>query len=422
MRIYMAERIVIKVPTLGESVVDATVAKIIKNPGDFVEADEAILELETDKVTLEVFAPESGTLEDLLFKEGDVVNVGVDLAFMSAGAALVKEEKISQPSTSDEKPQSVNITQPTTVDLTTKPTLSSSLERSGPASQKAAADLGVSQITAHGSGKDGRITKGDIIGALKSQLVENMGIKSSSSTLNDSQSQQRQEERIPLSRIRQRIAERLKDAQNTAAILTTFNEVDMSSIIQLRSLYKDKFLKKYGSKLGFMSFFVKACVEALKEQPVINSYIEDNSIVQRNFYDIGIAVSAPHGLVVPVIRDAQNLSFAEIENLITQFGQKAQEGKITIDELTGGSFTISNGGTFGSMLSTPIINPPQSAILGMHSIKERAVVVDGQIVIRPMMYLAVSYDHRLIDGREAVTFLTSIKGFLENPGRFVLSI
>lgn len=351
----------ITVPALGESVNEATIGKWLVKPGESVAADTALVELETDKVTLEVYAPTDGKLAEVLEKSGSTVKIGAILAKFTAG----KIEKVTPtaPAQKQEK----------------KPT------------------------TQHGQSN----VEEFIRSAQKTKII-------SSST--------REELRIPMSRLRQRIAERLKDAQNTAAMLTTFNEVDMSAVMQLRTLCKDKFEKSHGVKLGFMSFFVKSCVQALKEQPILNSCIDGQDIITKTYFDIGVAVSTPNGLVVPVIRDADHLSLADVEKTIAEMGQKARNGQLTIEEMTGGTFTITNGGVFGSLLSTPILNPPQSAILGMHKIQDRPVVVNGQIVIRPMMYLALSYDHRLVDGKDAVTFLVTIKECLENPGRFLLDL
>jgi len=351
----------ITVPALGESVNEATVGKWLVKQGESVAADTALVELETDKVTLEVYAPADGKLAEVLAKSGSTVKIGANLAKFTAG----KIEKIT-------------------------PVAPAQKEEKKPATQ-------------HGQSN----VEEFIRSAQKTKTI-------SSST--------REELRIPMSRLRQRIAERLKDAQNTAAMLTTFNEVDMSAVMQLRTLYKDKFEKSQGVKLGFMSFFVKSCVQALKEQPILNSCIDGQDIITKTYFDIGVAVSTPNGLVVPVIRDADHLNLADVEKTIAEMGQKARNGKLTIEEMTGGTFTITNGGVFGSLLSTPILNPPQSAILGMHKIKDRPIVVNGQIVIRPMMYLALSYDHRLVDGKDAVTFLVTIKECLENPGRFLLDL
>lgn len=365
----------IKVPALGESVTEATVGKWHKQTGESVAADTVIVELETDKVTLEVYAPHDGSISEILFQSGSNVKVGATLAKFTPG----KIE--SKPLPNNDKTPSTTPVQP-------------------PESAKIVS-------TSHKS--HGASDVNEFIASSHQRTVA-------------TPSKNRDEFRAPMSRLRQRIAERLKSAQNTAAMLTTFNEVDMSAVSQLRTLYKESFEKKHGVKLGFMSFFVKSCVQALQEQPIINSCIDGQDIITKTYFDIGVAVSTPNGLVVPIIRNADILSLADIEKTIGELGKKSRDNKLTVDEMTGGTFTITNGGVFGSLLSTPIINPPQSAILGMHKIQERPVVVNGQIVIRPMMYLALSYDHRLIDGKEAVTFLVTIKECLENPGRFLLEL
>ena len=376
----------IKVPALGESVSEASIAKLHKKVGDSVKADELIVELETDKVTLEVNAPSAGVISSLNVAEGDSVKVGDLIALMQEGGAAATSK-------------------PATPTIEIKQQDSHSLS---PAPKKLAAENNVDTSTISGSGKDGRVTKGDVLEAISKPAAPlapkaptNFGEKPI--------------ERVKMSRLRLKIAERLKESQNTAAILTTFNEVDMSSIMALRNEYKDVFEKKHGVKLGFMSFFIRACVAALKEIPAVNSEIDGTDIIYKNFYDIGVAVGSPQGLIVPVLRDADKLGLAGIEAGIGELGKKARDGKLTIPDLTGATFTISNGGVYGSLMSTPIINPPQSAILGMHKIQERPMVVSGKIEIRPMMYLALSYDHRVIDGKEAVTFLVRVKELLENP-------
>lgn len=364
----------IVVPALGESVSEATVGKWFKKSGEEVSADTVLVELETDKVTLEVYAPTDGILSELIAASGSIVKIGAVLAKFIPGIIRKEQKKAHAES---------------------EPAESNSMPNEKQTKVEASTEHGQSSVSNF------------IESAHKTKI-----------TL----SNKREEFRAPMSRLRQRIAERLKNAQNTAAMLTTFNEIDMSAIIQLRNLYKEGFEKKHGVKLGFMSFFVKACVQALKEQPIVNSCIEGQDIITKTYFDIGIAVSTPNGLVVPIIRDADSLSLAGIEKTIGNLGKKGRDSKLTIEEMTGGTFTITNGGVFGSLLSTPIINPPQSAILGMHKTQDRPVVVNGQIVIRPMMYLALSYDHRLIDGKEAVTFLVTIKECLENPGRFLLDL
>ena len=397
----------IKVPALGESVSEASIAKLHVKAGDSVKADQLILELETDKVTLEVNAPSAGSISELKVKEGDNVKVGDIVALMVAGnfesAIVIKSD--SQPSQSNSANSQSN------------PILSNN--NLSPAPKKLVAENNVDTSKINGSGKDGRITKGDVLEAISNpQQNNNSNITTSSVSSNSSKPTQR----VKMSKLRQKIAQRLKESQNTAAILTTFNEVDMSSIMTIRSDYKEIFEKKHGVKLGFMSFFVKACVVALKEIPAINAEIDGDEIIYKNFYDIGVAVGSPQGLVVPVLRDAEKLNLAQIEKGIAELGVKARDGKLTIGDLTGATFTISNGGVYGSLMSTPIINPPQSAILGMHKIQERVMVINGEMKIRPMMYLALSYDHRIIDGKEAVTFLVRIKELLEDPRRLVMDI
>ncbi|MAS87353.1 MAG: dihydrolipoyllysine-residue succinyltransferase [Micavibrio sp.] len=396
----------IKVPTLGESVSEATVAKWLKKEGDTVAADEPIVELETDKVTLEVNAPEAGVISKIIAAEGANVEVNALLGEISAandsGAkSAKKEEKKEEPKAAASKSES-----------------KSSDTKVMPSAQKLMNEKGISANDVKGSGKDGTILKEDVKNGSSSapaQQAYKMG--------GPSRDAGEREEKVQMSRLRQRIAERLKGAQNTAAILTTFNEVDMGPIMDIRKEYQDNFVKKHGVKLGFMSFFIKAAVQALKEFPAVNAEISGTDIIYKNYYDIGCAVSTPQGLVVPVIRDADQKSFADIEKEIIDMGTRAKDGKLTIEEMTGGTFTVTNGGIFGSMLSTPILNAPQSAILGMHNIVQRAMVMpNGDIKARPMMYLAMSYDHRIIDGREAVTTLVRIKEALEDPQRLLLDV
>jgi len=387
----------IKTPVLGESVAEASIAKIHKKAGSVVKTDEILFELETDKVTLEVNSPTSGIITEIKFNEGDSVKVGDILALLQEGAS----------------------NQASVADVATKPVvntenLATNNIHLSPAPQKLVAENNLNPQNIDGTGKDGRITKGDVLQVLQNQLNNTQN--------NNTQAPQKQTERVKMSKLRQKIAERLKESQNTAAILTTFNEVDMSAIMALRSEYKEVFEKKHNAKLGFMSFFVKACIVALKEIPAINAEIDGTDIIYKNFYDIGVAVGSPQGLVVPVLRDADKLNLAQIEKGIALLGTKAKDGKLTLPDLAGATFTISNGGVYGSLMSTPIINPPQSGILGMHKIQERPMVINGEIKIRPMMYLALSYDHRIIDGKEAVTFLVRIKELLEDPRRIVLDI
>jgi 2-oxoglutarate dehydrogenase E2 component (dihydrolipoamide succinyltransferase) len=393
----------IKVPPLGESVSEASIAKLHKKVGDAVKADELILELETDKVTLEVNAPANGVISELKVKEGDSVKVGDLVALMQEGGS------------SQAKPVASASATPNLQASVASNKISSQHELS-PAPKKLATENNIDTSSIAGSGKDGRVTKGDVLDVIangaKTVVVQNAPQASGSKPT----------ERVKMSKLRQKIAERLKESQNTAAILTTFNEVDMSAVMALRSEYKDVFEKKHGVKLGFMSFFVKACIVALKELPAVNAEIDGTDIIYKNFYDIGVAVGSPQGLVVPVLRDGDKLNLAGIEKGISELGVKARDGKLTLPDLAGATFTISNGGVYGSLMSTPIINPPQSAILGMHKIQERPMAINGEIKIRPMMYLALSYDHRIIDGKEAVTFLVRIKELLEDPRRLVLDI
>ncbi len=388
----------IKVPALGESVSEAGIAKLHKKVGDAVKADELIVELETDKVTLEVNAPSAGVISDLKVKEGDNVKVGDLIALMSAGGAAVSAAPAAAKAPVAAAPAQNN----------------SAAAFLSPAPKKLAAENNVDTSKINGSGKDGRVTKGDVLDAISSGSATSAAAPAAAGA--------KPTERVRMSKLRQKIAERLKESQNTAAILTTFNEVDMTEVMALRAQYKDAFEKKHGAKLGFMSFFVKACVTALKELPAVNAEIDGTDIIYKNFYDIGVAVGSPQGLVVPVLRDADKLNLAQIEKGISDLGVKARDGKLALPDLAGATFTISNGGVYGSLMSTPIINPPQSGILGMHKIQERPMVVGGEIKIRPMMYLALSYDHRIIDGKEAVTFLVRIKELLEDPRRLVLDM
>ncbi len=415
----------ILVPTLGESVTEATVAQWLKKEGESVNADEPIVELETDKVTLEVNAPEAGVISKISVQEGDNVEVGALLGQIDAGASA--DDKSEKPAAKEGKKEEVKSepveeTKDASKDTSEDAPLS-------PAVRKMINDNGLDASSIQGTGKDGRITKGDV------QAVLDDGAKSSSSSSSSSVPAQPEvkpstpretgprEERVKMTRLRQTVASRLKDAQNTAAILTTFNEVDMTAIMELRKDYKDAFEKKHNAKLGFMSFFVKAAVNALKEFPSVNAEIDGDEIIYKNFYNVSIAVSTPQGLVVPVVRDCDEKSMAEIEGAIVDLGTKARDGKIAMSDMQGGTFTITNGGVFGSLLSTPILNAPQSAILGMHKIQQRPMVMpDGSIEARPMMYLALSYDHRIVDGRESVSFLVRIKEALEDPQRLLLDL
>ena len=383
------------VPTLGESVTEATVSKWLKQVGDPVKADEPVVELETDKVSVAVPSPEAGVLSEIKIQEGSTVNVGVVLGSIGT-ASVAKKESFKAPE--PVKPKTIEV-----------PT--SKKEILSPAVKRIIEEKRIDISTISGSGRDGRILKGD--------LLESMGLPSVPSSARATKGD---EERVKMTRLRATIAKRLKEAQNNAAMLTTFNEIDMSRIIEMRAEYKDGFQKKYGVKLGFMSFFVRSCVEALKAFPIINAEIQQDEIVYKNYYNIGVAVGTEKGLVVPVVRDADELSFADIEKQIVALGEKAKTGQLSIEELQGGTFTITNGGIYGSMLSTPILNPPQSGVLGMHNIVQRAVVVEEKIEVRPIMYLALSYDHRIIDGKDAVSFLVRVKEYLEDPRRLFLNL
>lgn len=396
----------IKVPALGESVSEARIAKLYKKAGDSVKADELVVELETDKVTLEVNAPSNGVISELKVKEGDDVKVGDLIALMSAGgSAAVKSDSSQATSISQEKTAAPIPTQ----------TSNKAADSLSPAPKKIAAENNIDTSKIAGTGKDGRVTKGDVLNEIANP-------KSSSTSNATVETGDKPVEVVKMSKLRQMVAKRLKESQNTAAILTTFNEVDMTNIMALRSEYQDNFVKKHNIKLGFMSFFVRASIAALKELPAVNAEIQGDNIVYKNYYDIGVAVGSPQGLVVPVLRDADKMNLAQIEGGIAALGVKARDGKLAMADLVGATFTISNGGVYGSLMSTPIINPPQSGILGMHKIQERPMVVAGEIKIRPMMYLALSYDHRIIDGKEAVTFLVRVKELLEDPRRLLLDL
>jgi 2-oxoglutarate dehydrogenase E2 component (dihydrolipoamide succinyltransferase) len=392
----------IKVPVLPESVADATVATWHKKVGEYVERDENLVDIETDKVVLEVVAPESGILEAILKNNGDTVLAEEVIGHFKAGTAQVSE-----------KPQSVAKSVEPSSDKASKADLS------GPAARRALKAQDVNPNAVTGTGKEGRITTADVALAAKTPAAKSAVTQEVPLAMPQGA---RTEKRVPMTRLRARIAERLLQSQQTAAILTTFNEINMQPVMDLRAKYKDQFEKVHGAKLGFMSFFTKATVEALKRFPVVNASMDGNDIVYHGYYDIGIAVSSPRGLVVPILRNAESMSLAEIELQIAALGEKARDGQLSIEDMTGGTFTISNGGVFGSLMSTPIINPPQTGILGMHKIEKRAVVENDQIVIRPMMYVALSYDHRLIDGAESVRFLVTIKELLEDPARILLDL
>jgi len=406
----MAQDIV--VPTLGESVTEATVAKWFKSEGDRVEMDEPLVELETDKVAVEVNAKSAGTLGEILAQPGAEVKVGGILGRITEGAAAPRAaapaaKPMATPASAPKMMPPPAPAQPTEPKAQAMPL--------APAVRKIVEDNRLDPARIPATGKDGRLTKGDVLSFMEAKGAP------SAPTARAPETGPR-EERVKMSRLRRRIAERLKEAQNTAAMLTTFNEVDMTAIMGLRATYRDAFEKKYGMRLGFMGFFVKACIQALKEIPEVNAEIQGDEIVYKNHYDIGVAVGTESGLVVPVVRDADRLSLAEVESTIAALGKKARDGKLAIEDMQGGTFTISNGGVYGSLLSTPILNPPQSGILGMHKIQERPVVEKGQMVVRPMMYLALSYDHRIVDGREAVTFLVRVKDCLEDPTRLLLDV
>jgi 2-oxoglutarate dehydrogenase E2 component (dihydrolipoamide succinyltransferase) len=422
----------IKVPALGESVTEATVSRWLKKPGDAVAMDEALVELETDKVTLEVNAQVAGVLGDIAVADGATVNVGALLGTINEGAAPAAKPAAPAPAApAPVVEKSAPAAPPAAAPAAPAAPASNAfgaadaLANSGPAARKLVEDNKLDPATIPASGKDGRLTKGDVLAAVESPAPAAAPAPAAPpkpAQPSGPRPEAAREERVKMTRLRQRIAERLKEAQNTAAMLTTFNEVDMSEVMAIRAAYKDSFEKKHGVKLGFMSFFVKAAISALKEFPSVNAEIDGADLVYKNYYDVGVAVSTPTGLVVPVIRDADAKGFAEIEKTIGDLGARARDGKLAIDELQGGTFTITNGGTFGSLMSTPILNPPQSAILGMHKIQDRPVAIAGKVEIRPMMYLAVSYDHRIIDGREAVSFLVRIKDAIEDPKRLLLDL
>ncbi len=410
----------IRVPTLGESVTEATIGKWFKKPGDAIKADEPLVELETDKVTLEVNAPAAGVLGEIVAKEGETVGVAALLGMITAGGAAAapapKAEAAKAAPAATPAPSSP-------VPAIPAPAAAAKAADSGPAVSRLAAESGVNPASVPATGKDGRVTKGDMLAAIATAASAPaaapapMAVRAPIAVDDASR-----EERVKMTKLRQTIARRLKEAQSNAAMLTTFNEVDMTNVMALRNQYKDLFEKKHGVKLGFMGFFVKACVQALKELPAVNGEIDGADIIYKNYYHIGVAVGTEKGLVVPVVREADTLGIAGVEKTIADFGRRARDGALKIDEMQGGTFTISNGGVYGSLMSTPILNAPQSAILGMHKIQDRPMVVGGQIVARPMMYLALSYDHRIIDGKEAVTFLVRVKESLEDPARLVMDL
>ena len=436
----------VTIPALGESITEASVGEWLKNPGDAVAVDEPIVSLETDKVAVEVPSPVAGTMGDQLAKVGDTVSVGAVIARINSGAAAPakaaapvpavvqgagqattpaagKSEATPPPATSpiDDAPTVVATT--TSADPAPAPVAAAGdahgdYEAIAPAVRRLLGDYNLDPASITGTGLDGRLTKGDVLAAIEAGTAKVLGDPATPAAA----ALPRREERVRMTRLRQTIARRLKEAQNTAAMLTTFNDVDMTAVMAARTKYKDLFEKKHGVRLGFMSFFAKAVVLALRDVPSVNAAIEGDEIVFRDYADLGIAVSSPGGLVVPVLKDADKLSFAGIEKAIGDFGRRARDGKLTVDDMKGGTFTITNGGVFGSLMSTPILNTPQSGVLGMHRIEDRPVVRDGAIVIRPMMYLALSYDHRLVDGREAVTFLVAVKDAIEDPARLLIDL
>jgi 2-oxoglutarate dehydrogenase E2 component (dihydrolipoamide succinyltransferase) len=413
----------IRVPTLGESITEATIGRWFKHPGDAVAVDEPLVELETEKVTIEVPAPAAGVLSEIAAKDGETVAVGALLGQIKEGAGAAatkppaatpaaKEPPAAKPAAPAAKPS--------------PPRVAAADAPLAPSVRKIAAETGLDVSAVPGTGKDGRLTKGDMLAAIERAAAQPTPVAQPAAAVQvrapSPPDDAAREERVRMTKLRQTIARRLKDAQNTAAMLTTFNEVDMSAVMALRNQYKELFEKKHGVKLGFMGFFVRACVQALKEIPAVNAEIDGTDIIYKNYYHIGIAVGTERGLVVPVVRDCDVKTLAEIEKAIGDFGRRAREGQLKIEEMQGGTFTITNGGIYGSLMSTPILNAPQSGILGMHKIQERPVVIGGKIEARPMMYLALSYDHRIVDGREAVTFLVRVKEVLEDPARLLVDL
>ena len=421
----------IVVPGLGESVTEATVAKWMKKVGDAVKADEALAELETDKVTQELYAPTAGTLGEITAPEGSVVAIGAVIGQITDGAVAAAAPAKPAPAAAPQPAVPAPAAVPAAPAAAAK---SPAAETLSPAVRKMVAENNVDPAAVAGTGKDGRLTKGDVTAHLAKPAAPQISPAPQAPAARPAPQPEvphvphvpraltANEERVPMTRLRRRIAERLKQAQNTAAMLTTFNEVDMGAVMALRDQYKESFEKRHKVKLGFMGFFVKAAIQALKEIPAVNGEIDGNDIIYKNHYDIGVAVGTEQGLVVPVVRDADKMSLPQIEAKIGELGKRARDGKLAVEDLMGGTFTISNGGVYGSLMSTPILNPPQSGILGMHKIQQRPMAVDGKIEIRPMMYLALSYDHRIIDGREAVTFLVRLKECLEDPQRLILEL
>jgi 2-oxoglutarate dehydrogenase E2 component (dihydrolipoamide succinyltransferase) len=412
----------IRVPTLGESVTEATIGRWFKKAGDTVAVDEPLVELETDKVTIEVPAPSAGTLGDIVAKDGETVAVGALLGQINDGAAGAAAKSAAAPA------KAAVPAAPTPAPAAPAPTAKVPPADAplAPSVRKLSVESGIDAATVPGSGKDGRVTKGDMLAAIEKAASAPTPVNQPAAAVQvrapSPADDAAREERVKMTRLRQTIARRLKDVQNTAAMLTTFNEVDMTNVMALRAHYKDVFEKKHGSKLGFMGFFTKACVQALKDIPAVNAEIDGTDLIYKNYYHIGVAVGTDKGLVVPVVRDCDHKSIAEIEKSIADFGRRARDGQLKIDEMQGGTFTITNGGIYGSLMSTPILNAPQAGILGMHKIQERPMAIGGKVEIRPMMYLALSYDHRVIDGKEAVTFLVRVKESLEDPARLVLDL
>ena len=413
----------IRVPTLGESVTEATIGRWFKKAGDAVAVDEPLVELETDKVTIEVPAPSAGVLGEIIAKDGETVAVGALLGQINEGAAAPPPSRLPAPAKPAAPGRGTAAARAARRAAPKTPPADAPL---APSVRKISAESGIDASTVAGSGKDGRVTKGDMLAAIEKAASAPTPVNQPAAAVQvrapSPADDAAREERVKMTRLRQTIARRLKDVQNTAAMLTTFNEVDMSHIMAMRAQYKDVFEKKHGSKLGFMGFFTKACVQALKDIPAANAEIDGTDLIYKNYYHIGVAVGTDKGLVVPVVRDCDRKSIAEIEKSIADFGRRARDGQLKIDEMQGGTFTITNGGIYGSLMSTPILNAPQSAILGMHKIQDRPVAIAGKVEIRPMMYLALSYDHRVIDGKEAVTFLVRVKESLEDPARLVLDL
>jgi 2-oxoglutarate dehydrogenase E2 component (dihydrolipoamide succinyltransferase) len=413
----------IRVPTLGESVTEATIGRWFKKAGDEVKVDEPLVELETDKVTIEVPAPTAGVLSDIAAKDGETVAVGALLGEIKPGVGASPAPAKAAPSPAPKPPPAPAAPAP---QASAPAKLAPADAPLAPSVRKIATETGIDPAAVPASGKDGRVTKGDMLAEIERAAAQPTPVPQPAASVQvrapSPPDDAAREERVRMTRLRQTIARRLKDAQNTAAMLTTFNEVDMTHVMTLRNQYKDLFEKKYATKLGFMGFFVRACVQALKEIPAVNAEIDGTDIVYKNYYHIGVAVGTDKGLVVPVVRDCDRKSLAEIEKEIADFGRRARDGTLKLEEMQGGTFTISNGGVYGSLMSTPILNAPQSGILGMHKIQERPMVVAGKVEPRPMMYLALSYDHRVVDGREAVTFLVRVKEVLEDPARLVLDL